>query len=89
MEMKCLEGTRLGLREQLPAEQPMAWHARGREGWLAPARVTMSNKNGGGKPLPDHEHATGFWSMMKHASKVIAIQLNRRFRLSYVSFQAR
>jgi hypothetical protein len=50
MEMKCLEGTSLGLREQLPAEQPMAWHARGREGWLAPARVTMSTKNGGGKP---------------------------------------
>ena len=28
----------LGLREGLPAEQPLPWHARGREGWLAPAR---------------------------------------------------
>jgi hypothetical protein len=44
------EGTRVGLRERLPADRPMPWHARGREGWLAPDRVIMSNKNGGGEP---------------------------------------
>ena len=42
------EGTGVGLRDYLSANQPMSWHARGREGWLAPAQV--SNKNGGGKP---------------------------------------
>jgi hypothetical protein len=67
-----------------PAEHMVLWHARGREGRLAPAPIDKSQQTPRGQAaLPDHEHATGFWSLPFYQSPLLitlSIELNRRPR---------